>query len=55
MELNNVKAQALKELGYTEMNGENANEIFKKIVEIESRKSAFKKIDWYIIYRQFFV
>ncbi len=45
MELNNVKAQALKELGFTEMNEENANEIFKKIAEIESRKVAFKKID----------
>ena len=45
MELNNIKIQALKELGYTEMNENNATEIFEKIAEIESRKTAFKKID----------
>ena len=45
MELNNIKAQALRELGYSEMNEENATEIFEKIAEIESRKTAFKKID----------
>jgi predicted transcriptional regulator len=45
MELNNIKAQALRELGYTEMNEDNATEIFEKIAEIESRKTAFKKID----------
>lgn len=45
MELNNVKAQALKELGYTELTVDNANEIFDKIAEIESRKTAFKRID----------
>lgn len=45
MELNNIKSQALKELGYTEMNENNATEIFEKIAEIESRKTAFKKID----------
>ena len=45
MELNNVKVQALKELGFSEMNEDNANEIFKKIAEIESRKVAFKKMD----------
>ncbi len=45
MELNNVKVQALKELGYTEINENNASEIFEKIAEIQSRKSAFKRID----------
>ena len=44
MELNNIKSQALRELGYTEMNENNATEIFEKIAEIESRKTAFKKI-----------
>jgi len=37
MELNSVKIQALKELGYTEINGENASEVFEKIAEIQSR------------------
>ena len=45
MELNNVKIQALKELGYTEINENNATEIFEKIAEIQSRKTAFKKMD----------
>ncbi len=45
MELNNIKSQALKELGYSEMNEHNATEIFEKIAEIESRKTAFRKID----------
>ena len=45
MELNNVKDQALKELGYTEINENNATEIFEKIAEIQSRKTAFKKMD----------
>lgn len=45
MELNNVKIQALKELGYTEINENNASEVFEKIAEIQSRKTAFKKID----------
>ena len=45
MELNNVKIQALKELGYTEINENNATEVFEKIAEIQSRKTAFKKID----------
>ena len=45
MELNNIKAQALRELGYTELTEDNATEIFEKIAEIESRKTAFKKID----------
>lgn len=45
MELNNIKSQALRELGYAEMNEDNAPEIFEKIAEIESRKTAFKKMD----------
>lgn len=45
MELNNIKVQALKELGYTEINENNATEIFEKIAEIQSRKTAFKKMD----------
>jgi len=45
MELNNVKIQALKELGYTEINENNATEVFEKIAEIQSRKTAFKKTD----------
>lgn len=37
-ELNTAKIQALKELGYTEINNENAKEVLYKIAEIESRK-----------------
>lgn len=37
-ELNTAKIQALKELGYTEINEDNAKEVFEKIAEIESRK-----------------
>lgn len=37
-ELNTAKIQALKELGYTEINNENAKEVLDKIAEIESRK-----------------
>lgn len=37
-ELNTVKMQALKELGYTTINEENAKEVFDKIAEIQSRK-----------------
>lgn len=37
MELNTIKVQALKELGYTEINEQNASEIFAKIAEIQSR------------------
>lgn len=33
-----VKVQALRELGYSELNTENAAEVFEKIAEIESRK-----------------
>ena len=45
LELNNIRAQALKELGYTEITDNNATEVFEKIAEIESRKVAFRKID----------
>lgn len=45
MELNNIKAQALKELGFTEMTEENGTLILEKMAEIESRKTAFKKIE----------
>ena len=38
LELNTIKAQALKELGYTTITDENAAEVFQKIAEIESRK-----------------
>jgi len=38
MELNAVRMQALKELGYNEINGDNASEVFEKIAEIQSRK-----------------
>lgn len=37
-ELNSAKIQALKELGYTEINESNAKEVLEKIAEIESRK-----------------
>ncbi|MBE6160053.1 MAG: hypothetical protein E7157_03280 [Lactobacillales bacterium] len=36
--LNSLKIQALKELGYTEINDDNAAEVLQKIAEIESRK-----------------
>ena len=38
MELNTLKIQALKELGYTEINDGNAAEVLEKIAEIQSRK-----------------
>ncbi len=38
LELNTVKVQALKELGYTSVNEANAAEVFEKIAEIQSRK-----------------
>ena len=38
LELNTIKAQALKELGYTEINEDNAKEVLEKIAEIQSRK-----------------
>lgn len=37
-ELNTAKIQALKELGYTEINDDNAKEVLDKIAEIESRR-----------------
>ena len=37
-ELNSAKIQALKELGYTEINEDNAKEVLEKIAEIQSRK-----------------
>ena len=37
-QLNTTKIQALKELGYTEINESNASEVFEKIAEIQSRK-----------------
>ena len=37
-ELNTIRIQALKELGYTEINEDNAKEVFEKIAEIQSRK-----------------
>lgn len=45
MELNNIKNQALKELGFNEINEENATIVFEKIAEIQSRKIAFKYND----------
>ena len=38
LELNHIKVQALKELGYTEITESNASEVFYKIAEIQSRK-----------------
>ena len=36
--LNTVKLQALHELGYNDINEDNASEVFEKIAEIQSRK-----------------
>ena len=38
LELNNIKVQALKELGFTEINETNAADVFERIAEIQSRK-----------------
>ena len=38
-ELNTAKIQALRELGYTEINAQNASEVFDKIAEIQSRNA----------------
>lgn len=38
LELNSIKTQAMKELGYNELNENNASEVFAKIAEIQSRK-----------------
>ena len=45
MELNNIKVQALKELGITEITEDNASEVFEKIAEIQSRKAAFEQVN----------
>lgn len=37
-QLNTVKIQALRELGYSDINANNAAEVFEKIAEIQSRK-----------------
>ncbi len=37
-QLNTVKVQALKELGYTTINNDNASEVWQKMAEIQSRK-----------------
>lgn len=37
-QLNTIKIQALRELGYTDINTSNAAEVIEKIAEIESRK-----------------
>lgn len=37
-QLNTVKIQALRELGYSDITTENASEVFDKIAEIQSRK-----------------
>ena len=37
-ELNTAKIQALRELGYQEINADNAKEVLDKIAEIQSRK-----------------
>jgi len=37
-QLNTIKIQALRELGYNEINESNAAEVFEKIAEIQSRK-----------------
>ena len=38
LEINSAKVQALKELGYTEINEDNATEVLEKMAEIQSRK-----------------
>lgn len=38
LELNSAKVQAMKELGYTEVNEKNVAEVLEKIAEIQSRK-----------------
>ncbi len=39
-QLSAIRIQALKELGYTSINAENAAEVFEKIAEIETRSSS---------------
>ena len=38
-QLNTIRVQALRELGYSNITPENASEVFEKIAEIESRYS----------------
>ncbi len=38
-QLNTVRIQALRELGYSDINSENAAEVFEKIAEIQSRRA----------------
>ena len=38
LELNSIKEQALKELGYNQINETNASEVLEKMAEIQSRK-----------------
>lgn len=38
LELNSIKIQALKELGYEDITTENGSEVFEKMAEIEARK-----------------
>ena len=38
-QLDTIRVQALKELGYNEINSKNASEVFAKIAEIEGRKA----------------
>lgn len=40
LEINAIKVQALKELGYSNINESNVGEVFEKIAEIQSRKIA---------------
>ena len=44
-QLFSIKDQALKELGYTELNTQNAEEVIEKIAEIESRGSIIANED----------
>ena len=37
-QLSTVKIQALRELGYNDINTENAAEVFEKMAEIQTRK-----------------
>lgn len=43
LELNTIKVQALKELGYSEVTEKNVAEVIEKMAEIESRKLTYLK------------
>ena len=43
--LSGINISAYAGSGYIEINENNATEVFEKIAEIQSRKTAFKKID----------